>query len=88
MKVIVTISLKPGVLDPQGRAIEHSLLSLGYQDVTSITTGKQIILDINEDDTARAIQKCAKMCEALLVNTVIENYEISIPDNAGQDEDA
>ncbi|MCE2517336.1 MAG: phosphoribosylformylglycinamidine synthase subunit PurS [Alphaproteobacteria bacterium] len=78
MKVTVTISLKPGVLDPQGRAIENSLLSLGYQDVAGVSTGKQIILDINEDDEARAIQKCAKMCETLLVNTVIEDYEITV----------
>ena len=80
MKVTVTISLKPGVLDPQGRAIENSLLSLGYQDVSGISTGKQIILDLDETDEARAMQKCAKMCETLLVNTVIENYEITIHD--------
>jgi len=80
MKVIVSISLKPGVLDPQARAIENSLASLGYQDVKGVSTGKQIILDLNEDDEARARQKSAKMCETLLVNTVIENYEITIMD--------
>lgn len=80
MKVIVNITLKPGVLDPQARAIESSLLSLGYQDVTDVSTGKQIILDIDETDPARARQKSAKMCETLLVNTVIEDYEISIMD--------
>lgn len=78
MKVTVNISLKPGVLDPQGRAIENSLMSLGYQDVDHVSTGKQIILEMNETDPARAIQKCAKMCETLLVNTVIEDYEISV----------
>lgn len=76
MQVTVTITLKPGVLDPQGRAIEHSLSSLGYQDVTEVATGKQIMLDIDEDDETRARQKVAKMCETLLVNTVIENYAI------------
>ena len=76
MKVTVTISLKPGVLDPQGRAIENSLLSLGYQGVSGVATGKRITLDIDEDDEARARQKAAKMCETLLVNTVIEDYEI------------
>jgi phosphoribosylformylglycinamidine synthase PurS subunit len=80
MKVIVSISLKPGVLDPQARAIENSLASLGYQDVKGVSTGKQIILDLDEDDEARARQKSAKMCETLLVNTVIENYEITIMD--------
>jgi len=80
MKVIVSISLKPGVLDPQARAIENSLASLGYQDVKGVSTGKQIVLDLDEDDEARARQKSAKMCETLLVNTVIENYEITIMD--------
>ena len=76
MQVTVTISLKPGVLDPQGRAIEHSLQSLGWQDVNQVSTGKQIILDINEDDEGRAKQVVARMCEMLLVNTVIEDYTI------------
>ncbi|CAI8423694.1 MAG: phosphoribosylformylglycinamidine synthase [SAR116 cluster bacterium MED-G04] len=76
MKVTVTITLKPGVLDPQGRAIEHSLLSLGYQDAKEVSTGKLITLDIDEDDENRARQKVAKMCETLLVNTVIEDYDI------------
>jgi len=80
MKVMVSISLKPGVLDPQARAIENSLSSLGYQDVKGVSTGKQIVLDLDEDDEARARQKSAKMCETLLVNTVIENYEITIMD--------
>ncbi len=80
MKVMVSISLKPGVLDPQARAIENSLASLGYQDVKGVSTGKQIVLDLDEDDEARARQKSAKMCETLLVNTVIENYEITIMD--------
>ena len=80
MKVMVSINLKPGVLDPQARAIENSLASLGYQDVKGVSTGKQIILDLDEDDEARARQKSAKMCETLLVNTVIENYEITIMD--------
>lgn len=81
MHVTVTITLKPGVLDPQGRAIEHSLLSLGYQDVSGVSTGKQITLDIDEDDETRARQKVAKMCETLLVNTVIEDYEIHCHDD-------
>ena len=80
MKVIVNITLKPGVLDPQGRAIENSLYSLGYQDVSGVSTGKQIVLDLDETDPGRARQKSAKMCETLLVNTVIEDYEITVMD--------
>ena len=76
MKVTVTITLKPGVLDPQGRAIESSLAGLGYKGVGDVATGKQITLDIDEKDEAKARQKVTKMCEALLVNTVIEDYAI------------
>ena len=81
MKVTVNITLKTGVLDPQGRAIENALHSLGYQDVTGVSTGKQITLDLDEDDPARARQKTAKMCETLLVNTVIEDYDIIIDES-------
>ena len=83
MKVIVTINLKQGVLDPEGQAIEQSLKSLGYGDINKIETGKQIIIDIDEDDEARARQKCAKMCEVLLVNTVIEDYIITTAEDEG-----
>ena len=84
MKVIVNITLKNGVLDPQGRAIENSLYSLGYQDVSGVSTGKQIVLDLDETDPARARQKSAKMCETLLVNTVIEDYEITVMDEGDE----
>ena len=84
MKVIVNITLKTGVLDPQGRAIENSLYSLGYQDVSGVSTGKQIILDLDETDPARARQKSAKMCETLLVNTVIEDYDITVLDEGDE----
>ena len=76
MRVTVTITLKPGVLDPQARAIEHSLRSLGHSGVANVSTGKRITLDIEGDDEARAREEAARMCEALLVNTVIEDYEI------------
>ena len=85
MKVMVSINLKPGVLDPQARAIENSLSSLGYTEVNGVSTGKQIILDLDETDENRARQKTAKMCETLLVNTVIENYEITIMNPADMD---
>ena len=80
MQVIVNISLKHGVLDPQGRAIGRSLADLGFQEVGDVRVGKWITLDIDESDPARARQRVARMCEALLANTVIEDYEIELDD--------
>ncbi len=87
MQVIVNISLKEGVLDPQGRAIGRSLTDLGFQEVGEVRVGKRISLDIDESDPARAEQRVARMCETLLANTVIEDYEIEIAgdDMAGDD---
>lgn len=82
MKLCITISLKAGVLDPQGQAIANSLLGLGYQEVRGISTRRQIIVDIDESDEARGLQKCTKMCESLLVNTVIEDYQIDLYDES------
>ena len=78
MQVIVNISLKHGVLDPQGRAIGRSLSDLGFQEVGDVRVGKRITLEIDEGDPARARQRVARMCEALLANTVIEDYEIEL----------
>lgn len=80
MQVIVNISLKDGVLDPQGRAIGRSLNDLGFSEVSDVRVGKQIVLEIDETDASRATQRVARMCETLLSNTVIEDYEINIPD--------
>ncbi|MDC1382609.1 phosphoribosylformylglycinamidine synthase subunit PurS [Candidatus Puniceispirillum sp.] len=80
MQVIVNISLKEGVLDPQGRAISHSLNDLGFNEVINVKVGKQILLEIDENDPARLRQRVARMCETLLSNTVIEDYWIEIPD--------
>ena len=80
MHAIVNISLKEGVLDPQGRAISHSLNDLGFKEVSDVRVGKQILLEIDESDPARLRQRVARMCETLLSNTVIEDYEIEIPD--------
>lgn len=78
MQVVVNISLKEGVLDPQGRAIEHSLRGLGFQEISAVRVGKQITLDVDESDPARLCQRVARMCETLLSNTVIEDYVIDI----------
>ena len=80
MQAIVNIILKDGVLDPQGRAISHSLNDLGFNEVTDVRVGKQILLEIDENDPTRLRQRVARMCETLLSNTVIEDYSIVIPD--------
>ena len=78
MKVIVNISLKEGVLDPQGQAIRSSLSNLGFDNCSDVRTGKQIILSLDQNNETEALTQAKKMCEKLLVNTVIENYEINI----------
>lgn len=80
MQAIVNILLKEGVLDPQGRAISHSLNDLGFNEVSNVKVGKQILLEVDEADPARLRQRVARMCETLLSNTVIEDYSIDIPD--------
>ena len=78
MKVVVNISLKEGVLDPEGQAIETSLLNLGFKNFSDVRTGKQIILNFKKIDENEAILATKKMCEDLLVNTVIETYKINV----------
>ena len=78
MKLIVNISLKEGVLDPEGQAIKSSLLNLGFKSFNDVRTGKQIILSFEKMEENEAILEAEKMCENLLVNTVIEKYEINI----------
>ena len=78
MKVIVNVSLKEGVLDPAGQAIKFSLNNLGYEHCSNVRTGKQIILNLDQNSETEVLKQAKKMCEELLVNTVIENYEINI----------
>lgn len=78
MKAIVNIQLKPGVLDPQGKAVHHALGSLGFGIVNDARIGKQIILELDTNDTQTAFGEVEKMCEELLANTVIEDYDIKI----------
>lgn len=78
MKVIVNISLKEGVLDPEGQAIRSSLNNLGFENCHDVRTGKQIVLSLDQNNEAEVLTQAKKMCEELLVNTVIENYEIDI----------
>lgn len=76
MKVVVNVRLKSGVLDPQGKAVEHALSSLGFDNVNGVRVGKQIVLDIKDGDKTSIQNDVKKMCEELLANTVIEDYEI------------
>jgi len=75
MKALVTITLKPGVLDPQGRAIQNALGGLGFAGVTGARQGKLIELDLTDGTSEADIDA---MCRQLLANTVIENYRIDI----------
>ena len=78
MNARVTIMLKDGVLDPQGEAIKQALTSLEYNKVNSVRQGKVIDLELNESSDEAAIDSIQEMCEKLLANTVIENYEIKL----------
>jgi len=78
MKAIVNVYLKEGVLDPQGKAAHHALGSLGFDTVTDVRIGKQIILKLEAKDRATAEAEVKEMTETLLANTVIEDYSIEI----------
>jgi phosphoribosylformylglycinamidine synthase len=78
MRARVTVTLKAGVLDPQGQAIEGSLKSLGFAGVEAVRQGKVFDLDVAETDPDEARASLAAMCDKLLANTVIENYHIEI----------
>jgi phosphoribosylformylglycinamidine synthase len=78
MRARVTITLKAGVLDPQGKAIEGALAGLGFTGVEAARQGKVIDLVLAGTDRDAARAKVAEMCEKLLANTVIENYAIDI----------
>jgi len=81
MKARVFVTLKNGVLDPQGKAIGHALNGLGFGSVGEVRQGKVIDLDLSETNEARARASLKDMCEKLLANTVIEKYEIEIRAN-------
>jgi phosphoribosylformylglycinamidine synthase PurS subunit len=74
MKARITITLKPGVLDPQGKAIEGALHALGFGGVEGVRQGKFIEVEVAESDPDRAREEVERMCKQLLANTIIENY--------------
>ena len=79
MKAIVNVALKQGVLDDQGKATHHALDTLGFKElVKNVRIGKQIIIELNSTDEAAAREEVRKMCQKLLANTVIEDYDIEI----------
>ncbi|MEZ2127384.1 MULTISPECIES: phosphoribosylformylglycinamidine synthase subunit PurS [unclassified Sinorhizobium] len=78
IKARVTVTLKNGVLDPQGKAIEGALSTLGFDGVGHVRQGKVFDIEVEGADKAKAEADLKAMCEKLLANTVIENYTISI----------
>jgi phosphoribosylformylglycinamidine synthase len=78
MKARIHISLKPGVLDPQGQAIGNALKGLGFAGVDEVRQGKLIELELADTDLAAARARVEDMCRQLLANPVIENYAIEI----------
>lgn len=74
----VYITLKNGVLDPQGKAVQHSLESIGYKEVEDVRIGKFIELKLSDMPPPEAEKKVKEMCEKLLANTVVENYRFEI----------
>ena len=78
MKARVFVTLKNGVLDPQGKAIGHALNNLGFGSVGEVRQGKVIDIELAEKDQAKARAELKDMCEKLLANTIIEKYEIEL----------
>ena len=78
MKARVHVTLKSGVLDPQGKAIGHALEALGFEGVGEVRQGKVIEIDLVEEDPKKAKKQVEEMCRRLLANTVIENYVIDL----------
>ena len=75
MKAKVHVTLKPGVLDPQGKAVEHALAQLGFEGVSGVRQGKVIELELANGTTEATVRD---MCERLLANTVIESYSVDL----------
>ncbi len=78
MKAKIHITLKSGVLDPQGKAIEGALHNMGFRGVKEVRQGKYIELDLAESDATKAKEAAQKMCEGLLANTVVERFKVEV----------
>lgn len=78
IKARITVTLKNGVLDPQGKAIEHALGALGFDGVGSVRQGKVFDVEVDGSDKSKAEAEIKAMCDKLLANTVIENYAVEL----------
>ena len=78
MKAKIHVTLKQGILDPQGKAIEHALDSLGFRSAANVRVGKYMEVDLDEKDRAKAETQVKSMCEKLLANTIIEEYRYEL----------
>ena len=78
MKAKIHVTLKQGILDPQGKAIEHALDSLGFKNAENVRVGKYMELDVKETDKSKAEAQVKQMCEKLLANTIIEEYRYEL----------
>jgi phosphoribosylformylglycinamidine synthase subunit PurS len=78
VKARIHVTLKPGILDPQGKAIEHALASLGYTSAENVRVGKYLELDLKETARDKAEVQVKAMCEKLLANTIIEEYRYEL----------
>ena len=76
MKIKVIVTLKNGVLDPQGKAIQQTLNGMGFSEVNEVRQGKYFDIEVGETDENKAKTKVDEMCKKLLANLVIENYKI------------
>ena len=77
LKFSVTVTLKKDVLDPQGKVVENTLMSMGMVNLKSIRQGKFFEIEVDENDQKQAEKKVKEMCEKLLVNLIIEDYKIN-----------
>lgn len=78
MKAKIHVTLKPGILDPQGKAIEHALDTLGFKNAANVRVGKYLELDLDQNDMGKAAAEVKRMCEKLLANTIIEEYRYEL----------
>lgn len=78
MKARIHVTLKPGVLDPQGKAIGNALAALGFEGVEGVRQGKYIEIELSGDDPASARRRVEEMCDRLLANPVIEDYAVEL----------
>ena len=78
MKANVYVTLKPGILDPQGQAVGRTLHKLGFDGVSDVKIGKYIEIEIDEANAEKAKAQVEKMCDELIANTVIENYRVEL----------